>query len=410
MDQIKPIFSDFLKNKFIGFVKQAEQAGYNIQIKRNKYLFTKDNVKFMFKVNDDSFYRKSILFGSLGFGESYMKGWLTTDNLYELLIMFIRISNYNPSSNRLSAVYTFLLDNTIHSRIFHRNNIHIHYDVHERLYKAMLDEHYMAYTCGYISSGDDPDTISLEKLQTNKMELICRKLDLQKRMRILDIGCGYGGFLIYAAEKYDCHGVGFSISKQQTEIGRDLVERAGVSNVQLYENDLSFLAELPSGSFDRIVSIGCFEHIETRQYPYVFGHIKRLLKHNGKGLIHAIGSVTNPITHDSFIQTYIFPNSGTILLSDISRELETRDMGIVHVENIARHYYYTLKHWLERSNKEFMKNKSLYSTEFKRMWIMYLTMCMSMSKIGSGALYQITFNATGNAALGLHLKKNAECQ
>ena len=394
----------FFYERFVDYINQGKQIGYVVTSNYINHTFSINQKHITLQIIDESFYREIILYTSLGLGESYIKRRFITNNLYELLVMFIMISN-EPSSY-INEIYMFILNNTIQCSLFHRNNIHTHYDVHERLYKVMLDKRYMVYTCGYVNKNDNPETITLEKLQTNKMDLICRKLELQNGMRILDIGCGYGGFLIYAAENYNCSGVGFSISKLQTDVGCKLVRQSGVPNVELYEKDLSFLDTIPSNSFDRIVSIACFEHIKTSQYSYVFNNIKRILKPTGKGLIHAIGSVTNPVTHDSFIQTYIFPNSSTMLLSDISCELEKRNMGIVNVENIARHYYYTLKHWLKRSRREFKHNRNLYTSDFKKQWIMYLTMCMAMSKIGSVSLYQVTFNASGNINLSLHSISN----
>jgi cyclopropane-fatty-acyl-phospholipid synthase len=276
------------------------------------------------------------------------------------------------------------------------SNVRAHYDLGLDLFEAFLDPT-LTYSCGYAESPDD----SLEQLQINKFERICRKLRLAPGQRLLDVGCGFAGLLIHAAQNYGVEGRGITLSRDQCRRARELVARAGLEDrVHIELSDYRDVG----GRFDRVVSVGMLEHVPPAGYPGYFRKVAQVLRHGGLGLVHCIGCNGRRNGHDPFIQKYIFPGSSQPRLSDLTRQLERFALAILDVENLVRHYGHTVHRWLEnfRANGDRLP-EDRYDRRFRRMWEYYLSCGIAAARASDGAVYQILF--TNDRAAELPLRR-----
>jgi len=258
---------------------------------------------------------------------------------------------------------------------------------------------------------EGPDTrlkLDLDEMQKDKMELICRKLQLAPGMTLLDIGCGCGGLCIYAAEHFGCQTLGFALTPRMLDLAKSNANKFGVGHLCEFwfgnQEDVLKKLAVEGRKFDRVVSVGVFEHILHHQYKLLFNQLSKILKPTAIGLIHAINSPRKPNVSDPFVQKYIFPNSTNMMTSLIIENLERLSMPVVDVENIKQHYIYTLRCWWERSQKHFKNNKnnSKYPEHFQRLWEWYMHACMAFGAHGAGSLHQILFYASAYNGTPLH--------
>jgi cyclopropane-fatty-acyl-phospholipid synthase len=367
--------SPALKDKPLGFICEDR-----------RYLFGSDQDRTVIRINDPVAFRKILTQGNLGLAECYMdqKVEVLQGSLENLLIALARsnieklILDKPLNALKLSGIY---LRNMIRGRY---RNIRSHYDMGVDLFESFLDET-MAYSCGYAT--DDGDSIS--DLQINKYNRICRKLRLQPGDRLLDIGCGFGGLLIHAARHFGVRGTGITISHDQYHQGRANVEAKGLSK----QVDIQFASHKEiSGTYDKIVSVGMFEHLKYHDYPVFFRNLKGALAENGMGLVHTISCNASKNRHDPFIQRYIFPGSRTPKLSELSYFLEKNNLPIIDVENIVRHYAPTMRRWNENFQKNYARlDHSRYDARFKRMMDYYFACGVAASLATDGAVFQVLF-------------------
>lgn len=328
--------------------------------------------------------------GNLALGEAYMRGDFSIDN--DDVAGFVGVLLRNHLDTRLRQhlgvgmtikMAAIRLANKIRGRF---GNIHLHFDIGNDLYEAFLDSS-LAYTCGYESTTDG--TSDLETLQAQKFARICKKIRLEDGHRIADMGCGFGGLLIYAAEHFNITGKGLTISKKQAEMANDRIAQKGLGDrIHVEYNSYETL----TGTYDRIVSVGMMEHLTDAEYPVCVETIKKCLTPQGRGLIHYIG-YNGPKNHsDPFTQKYIFPGAQWPKLSQLAHELERNALGILDVENLVRHYTLTLQRWLEKFREAYPKlDQKRYDAPFKRMWEYYLGCAIASSLYSEVALYQILF-------------------
>jgi cyclopropane-fatty-acyl-phospholipid synthase len=338
------------------------------------------------RINDPDVFRRMLTQGNLGLAESYMaKKVEIVHGSLENFLMSLARSDIEKFIRANPASLLKLLG--VHLRNFLRGryrNVQSHYDMGEELFEAFLDPT-MAYSCGYQASATD----TLAEIQFNKNDRICRKLRIKPGDRLLDIGCGFGGLLIHAAKHYGARGTGITISRHHHRRSRANVEAQGLSG----QVDILFSShkELP-GTFDKIVSVGMFEHLTQRDYPAFFGNIKHMLARDGLGLLHTVGCNTFINRHDPFIQKYMLPGSRTPKLSELSYYLEKYDLPIHDVENNARHYAPTLRGWRENFQKNYPKlDHKKYDETFKRMFEYYFTCCVVAAMTSTAAVYQVLF-------------------
>lgn len=258
---------------------------------------------------------------------------------------------------------------------------HTHYDLGNDLFQAMLGRR-LVYSCGYWAQADN-----LDEAQAAKLDLICRKLRMQPGQRVLDIGCGWGEALKYAAEHYGVEGVGVTVSKEQAEFARDLC--AGLP-VEIRLQDYREVDE----QFDAVYSIGMFEHVGGKNYRNYFETSKHCLKPGGLSLLHTIGSNGAPAQTDPWIEKYIFPNSMIPAASQVTAALE----GLFVVEdwhNFGTDYDRTLTAWRQNVDRAWPQLAERYDARFQRMWHFYLAVSSAVFRSRRDQLWQLVLSADG---------------
>lgn len=335
------------------------------------------------QVHNDDFYNRILQQGSLGLGESYMDGWWDCDRLDILFYKILRA--------KLDKKIPYNLKDIIRIAISRIQNLQTqkrawqvgeeHYDLGNDLFNHMLDP-YMQYSCAYWKNADN-----LFQAQQQKLDLICRKLDLQPGMRLLDIGCGWGGLAEYAAKNYQVSVVGITISKEQQKLA---VERCKGLDVEILLMDYRNLNE----RFDRIASIGMFEHVGLKNYDTYFQVVQRNLNADGLFLLHTIGSNTIRKGADPWITKYIFPNGYIPSIEKIAH-FSSGKFIMEDWHNFGTDYDLTLRAWSERFLQAWPEIEANYSARFKRMFNYYLNACAGAFRARELQLWQIVFSPNG---------------
>lgn len=348
------------------------------------------------KVHHPQFFSKLLCGGSLALGESYMDGWweIADDRLADFFrIIFQNKLEFAIEGSLSLRMYLFLQRILVSPRRLGaaKRSVAAHYDLGNGLFKHMLDES-MTYSCGYAKTESD----SLKEMQQQKYERIYQKLGLSKGGSLVDIGCGWGGMLAYAARKNPAiTGVGITLSTEQYEFARARLRTEGLSDrIKIYLSDYRQF----NGSYDFLVSIGMFEHVGRESYPIFFEKAAELLKPGGIGLLHTIGLEEEPdIKPDPWVGKYIFPGSRLPRLEELSRELRAQSFTVGHVENLRPHYAITLRKWRKNFVDNWREIKSHgYDERFYRMWNYYLQISEACFCDSTMELYQVLF-CKGNA-------------
>lgn len=335
------------------------------------------------QVKNDRFYQRVIREGSLGLGESYLDGWWECECLDEF---FSRLLASRPEEkirkdwkSFLHILNAVILNKGSKSRAFQIGERH--YDMGNELYKNMLDKR-LVYSCAYWKNAKN-----LDEAQEAKLDLICRKLGLQSGMRILDIGCGWGGFAKYASEKYGAEVVGITVSKEQLTLGEKLCKGLPV---QIRLQDYRDI----DGKFDHIVSIGMFEHVGYKNYSTFMGIVHKCLKDTGLFLLHTIGNCQSQVTTDPWIGKYIFPNSLVPSMKQISASAE-RLFVIEDWQNFGADYDVALMAWFRNFDSRWETLKEKFDERFYRLWKYYLLSCAGVFRSRHMQVWQIVFSKTG---------------
>lgn len=341
---------------------------------------------FVLRVTDPDFAARVLGAGNLGFAESFMdEGWrLEVGSLEDLLTALARAR----MDERLRADPRVLLRvagmRALHALQSARNNVQLHYDVGNDIYELFLDET-MGYTCGYQKTPAD----TLQQLQENKYDRVCQKVRLKEGDTLLDIGCGWGGLIIHAAQRYGAKTRGITICKNQAEFAMRRARELGLADrVTVDYGDF----REARGVYDKVVSVGMFEHLYPHEHATYFKHVDKLLADDGWGLVHFMGCVSSRNEPDPFVQRYIFPGSTHPHLSSAVRELERRDLAVLDVENIGRHYLPTSRYWLAnfRANRHKIDPKK-YDARFVRMYEYLLCVYIAGCATPVSGLFQVLF-------------------
>jgi cyclopropane-fatty-acyl-phospholipid synthase len=322
--------------------------------------------------------------GSLGFGEAYMDEWWDCDQIDEMVARIQRADvqrRMRPSLGlAFDAIRAAFTNRQTKRRAFHVGKVH--YDAGNDLYRAMLDAR-MTYTCGYWKGA-----ATIDEAQEAKLDLVCRKIGLRSGQRVLDIGCGWGSFAKFAAERYGVSVVGMTVSKEQVKLGTELCHNLPVEiRLQDYRD--------VHGQFDHIVSLGMFEHVGYRNYPTYFKVVRRCLVDGGLFLLHTIGADHSRVSStDPWIEKYIFPNSNLPSTAQITRASE-RLFVMEDWHNFSADYDKTLLVWLENVESHWNDLVPRYDERFHRMWRYYLLACAGTFRARKNQLWQITFSRNG---------------
>lgn len=334
------------------------------------------------QVHNDGFYARVLGQGSLGLGESYMDGWWDAGSLDGFILRLLQArldERVYGAAEIADGISAWLVNRQRGRRSFEVGERH--YDLGNDLYEAMLGKR-MVYSCGYWRQATN-----LDDAQEAKLDLACRKLGLEPGMRLLDIGCGWGEMLKFAAEKYGVEGVGVTISREQAEYARELCKALPV------EIRLQDYRELDE-RFDRIVSIGMFEHVGVRNYRTFFRVARRCLEPDGLMLLHTIGSNVSRNRTDPWIAKYIFPNSMIPSAAQVTRALE-RKFVIEDWHNFGADYDLTLQAWRENIEAAWEDLPERYDERFRRMWGFYLAGSMASFRARRINLWQIVLSPEG---------------
>jgi cyclopropane-fatty-acyl-phospholipid synthase len=330
-------------------------------------------------VHNYNFYDRVLGQGSLGLGESYMDGWWDCEKLDDFFNHVLRARLEAKIRNWKIIPYlakAAILNAGNYKRAFRIGEEH--YDIGNHLYQLMLDKR-MVYTCGYWENAK-----TLDEAQENKLDLICRKIQLKPGMRVLDIGCGWGSFAKFAAEKYGVSVVGVTVSKEQAELGKTLCKGLPV-DIQLKDyRDIE-------GEFDAVVSVGMFEHVGYKNYKTYMKKVYSVLKDDGYFLLHTIGGNTSALATDPWIDKYIFPGGMIPSVKQIGRSAE--DLFVMEDwHNFGTDYDKTLMQWFDNFDTNWDKIKVDYNDRFYRMWKYYLLASAGSFRSRKNQLWQIVFS------------------
>jgi len=336
-------------------------------------------LRAMAVVHDERFFVRALTGADVGLGESYMDGDWTTPDLVALVRVAVR------NLRLLDTRHKFLSGiRALAARLRHqwrantiagsRKNIREHYDLGNPFYELFLDSQ-MMYSCAYFRGKDD----SLDVAQRQKLDLICQKLQIESGDRVLEIGCGWGGFAIHAARNYGAHVTGVTISQAQYEYAAEQIAKTDVvpGSVRLVMEDYRLL----QGQYDKIVSIEMFEAVGFEHYDEFFGACDRLLTADGSMLLQTITLPEQQVAEYrkrvDWIQTYIFPGSELAVVGEILQSLGRRtQLALTNAENMGGHYARTLALWRERFFERLEETRQLgFDGRFQRMWDFYLGWC-----------------------------------
>ena len=337
---------------------------------------------------------KLIFSPDLYFGEAYTNGSLKIENgnLTEFLDIVFKnfgrreINNFSNILNKIRGTYRFLTNFNFISES--RKNVAHHYDIDEKIYKMFLDKD-MQYSCAYFRN----DNLNLDQAQEEKKNILIKKLNIKENMKVLDIGCGWGGMAMQIAKDTGSYVKGITLSQNQYELSQKRLKESNLEKQVDFE--LIDYREL-SGKYDRIISVGMFEHVGVGQYNKFFNCIKNLLTDDGIMILHSIGTKLQPHQTNPWIRKYIFPGGYIPSLSEVTKVVENQDLWISDLEIWRMHYAKTLQKWRINFNNNRTKISSILDEKFCRMWEFYLL------------ISEYSFRNMGNMVFHMQITKNPE--
>ena len=344
---------------------------------------------------------KLILDPELEFPEAYMRNEILIQNgsLEEFLMSLVEnlgreeITTASYLSKKIYEAVRYISNFNLPGKA--RKNVEHHYDIGgdkgEKLYDIFLDTKHRQYSCAYWKE----DTKTLEEAQQNKINHIIKKLNIKNGQKILEVGCGWGGMAFEIARQKGCEVKGISLSKNQINYCKKKAKELNLDNQVSFE--LADYREV-EGEYDRIYSVGMFEHVGKKFYNVFFKSISKLLKNDGMFLLHTIGVVDKPTPPNKFINKYIFPGGICPSLSQIVKPIEKTGLIVADTETLIRHYDKTLLSWLNRFMEKKHLVKDMFDEKFVKMWSFYLASCAAAFRYRDLAVFQLQIVKNFNAA------------
>ena len=329
---------------------------------------------------------KLLLNPSLQFGESYMNGSLIMEEgrIHDLLKLLFSNSKIDVDHwiMDVSRTVRFILSkfNVGNYLSKSKKNVAHHYDLSDQLYDLFLDKD-RQYSCAYFNSPND----TLDQAQTNKKELIAKKLLLEKGQNVLDIGCGWGGMASFLSKRSEVNVKGITLSEEQIQYANKRKQTESLHNVEYKLQDYRKVNE----TYDRIVSVGMFEHVGTKHYQDFFNKVYDLLNDTGVALIHTIGRLSEPSTNDPWIEKYIFPGGYIPALSETVSKIEKSGLSMTDIQILKFHYAETLKRWRYNFYDNIDKVNEIYDEKFCRMWDFYLSSSQASFEESTLVVFQL---------------------
>ena len=360
----------------------------------------KDN-PLTLKLLKDNLKWKLILDPELEFPEAYMRNEILIQNgsLEEFLMSLVEnlgreeITTASYLSKKIYQAVRFISNFNLPGKA--RKNVEHHYDIGgdkgEKLYDIFLDTKHRQYSCAYWKE----NTKTLEEAQQNKIDHIIKKLNIKSGQKILEVGCGWGGMAFEIARQKGCEVKGISLSKNQINYCKKKAKELNLDNQVSFE--LADYREV-KGEYDRIYSVGMFEHVGKKFYNVFFKSISKLLKNDGMFLLHTIGVVDKPSPPNKFINKYIFPGGICPSLSQIVKPIEKTGLIVADTETLIRHYDKTLLSWLNRFMAKKHLVKDMFDEKFVKMWSFYLASCAAAFRYRDLAVFQLQIVKNFNAA------------
>jgi cyclopropane-fatty-acyl-phospholipid synthase len=349
------------------------------------------------RLTDPKLYRTLVFNSELAAGEAYMDGTLRFEDgssLRDFLTLFsinrLALGNY-PIQKALRAIkMRFRKRQQSNVKGEAQRNVAHHYDLGNDFYKLFLDEH-MLYSCAYFREPQE----TLEQAQRNKLRLLAAKLCLRPGMKVLDIGCGWGDLALYLAQLEDVEVLGVTLSKEQQALATQRAKDAGLDGRVRFElRDYRDVDE----PFDRIVSVGMFEHVGVQHYDEFFKKLNALMPDDGLAVLHSIGHMSPPGMASAWLRKYIFPGAYSPALSEVFEVVERNSLWVTDLEFLRIHYATTLKHWGERFEENRDKVIEMYDERFARMWEFYLISAEMMFRTGSQLVFHMQLSRSRDAA------------
>jgi cyclopropane-fatty-acyl-phospholipid synthase len=353
----------------------------------HEYAFNQD-IRVTMRISSAKLISRMLMGSALDvLGEGYVEGSIGLDGRYQdILAVAEGLSDAFPAKKPRGGI--FRKHHAAHSKSQDAEAIHYHYDVSNDFYRLWLDRN-MVYSCGYFKTGaEDIDTA-----QEQKLDHICRKLHLQPGEKLLDIGCGWGGLLNWAAKHYGIQGVGVTLSEQQFSYAKERMEREGLTDhVEIRLQDYRDIPE--RDYFDKVSSVGMFEHVGRAKLGEYFGVINRVLKEGGWVMNHGItaSQQDDEDGHHSgsdFMDKYVFPNGEIPHLWRLVREMAGQDLEVLDVENLRPHYAQTLIHWVRRLEAHKEEAVAMVGDKRYRIWAIYMAGCAYAFWRNWSALHQV---------------------
>ena len=339
-----------------------------------------------FKILDKTLHWKLLINPDLYLGEGYTDGSIVIENgtlteFLDIAIKNIGRDSANSITNALDKfrrMYRYITNFNLIGKS--KQNVAHHYDLSNKFYDLFLDEK-RQYSCAYFKNEDD----TLEVAQNNKIDHIIKKLNLKPNHKVLDVGCGWGTLALDIAKKTQCEVVGITLSKNQLEYAQQKAREMNLENqVEFRLEDYRQLSE----KFDRVVSVGMFEHVGRKFYSKYFNKVFDFLNEDGVALIHTIGSINPPRGPQPWITKYIFPGGYTPSLSEVSLPIEKSGLIISDLEVLRAHYAHTIRNWKDRFMSKKEQVLEMFDEKFFRMWEFYLVGCEMSFKWRDQVVFQ----------------------
>lgn len=385
-----------LSHMMKAFIKRGSLEVIDAAGKRHIFSGT-DGPRVVMKLSDKQLYRDLVFKSEIAAAEAYMDGTMTFEE-GSTLRDFLHLFSINRLSLAAYPLQKFIRKVSMLTRRKQQankvgqaqQNVAHHYDLGNEFYKLFLDKN-MLYSCAYFQN----DQQSLEQAQRNKLRLIASKLNLEPGQMVLDIGCGWGDMALYLASMEDVRVLGVTLSTEQQKLATKRAADMGLSDrVDFRLQDYRDLDE----QFDRIVSVGMFEHVGVAHYDEFFEKLNQLMPDDGVALIHSIGHMSPPGMASKFMRKYIFPGAYSPALSEVFESVERNSLWCLDLEFLRVHYAETLKHWEQRFQENRPTVEDMYDERFARMWEFYLISVEAMFRTGSQLVFHMQLSRNRDAA------------
>jgi cyclopropane-fatty-acyl-phospholipid synthase len=385
-----------LSHMMKSFIRKGRLTVIDADGKRHEFSGT-PGPEVTMRLTDRKLYRTLVFNAELAAGEAYMDGTMRFEEgstLRDFLTLFsvnrLSLGSY-PIQKVLRAIkMRFRKSQQSNRKGQAQQNVAHHYDLGNDFYKLFLDEN-MLYSCAYFRKPGE----TLEQAQRNKLRLLASKLGLEAGMKVLDIGCGWGDLALYLAALENVEVLGVTLSTEQQALATERAQKAGLSDRVKFE--LRDYRDV-TGPFDRIVSVGMFEHVGVHHYDEFFGKVNSLMADDGLAVLHSIGHMSPPGMASSWLRKYIFPGAYSPALSEVFEVVERNSLWVTDLEFLRVHYATTLQHWAERFEKNRDAVIALYDERFARMWEFYLISAEMMFRTGSQLVFHMQLSRTRDAA------------